>query len=53
LPDDKPKAKKVYRTGEKCPESGLWEHFRKEKAKTPEFPCQKLKLAHPAEHAAQ
>jgi hypothetical protein len=35
MPDNKAAAKKtrkkIYRTGEKCPESGLWAHFCNEK----------------------
>jgi hypothetical protein len=35
------KQKKFYRTGEKCPESGLWSHFCKEKGEKSNIPLSK------------
>jgi hypothetical protein len=50
-PAPKPKAKAkpaketkkqtFFRTGEKCPESGLWEHFCKEKGEGSRIPLSK------------
>jgi hypothetical protein len=37
----KAKQKKLYRTGEKCPESGLWSHFCKEKCEKSAIPLSK------------
>jgi hypothetical protein len=34
-------SKKFYRTGEKCPESGLWSHFCKEKGEKTNIPLSK------------
>jgi hypothetical protein len=40
-PSKKPATKKSYRTGEKCPESGLWSHFCKEKGEKATIPLSK------------
>lgn len=50
--DAEPKAKaskkqKFYRTGEKCPESGLWEHFCKEKHEESGIPLSKTETFPP------
>jgi len=37
----KEKQKKFYRTGEKCPESGLWTHFCKDKHEEARIPLSK------------
>jgi hypothetical protein len=47
------KAIKFYRIGEKCPESGLYEHFCKVRVKKLGFRCPKLILFRLAELAVQ
>ncbi len=39
--------KKSYQTGEKCPESGLWAHFCKEKGEKSSIPLSKLETFPP------
>ncbi len=41
------KKQKFYRTGEKCPESGLWEHFCKEKGDQSRIPLSKTETFPP------
>ncbi len=41
------KTQKFFRTGEKCPESGLWEHFCKEKGDQSKIPLSKTETFPP------
>jgi hypothetical protein len=43
----KPASKKSYRTGEKCPESGLWAHSCKEKGGKATIPLSKTETFPP------
>ena len=40
-------SKKAFRTGEKCPESGLWSHFCKEKGEKATIPLSKTETYPP------
>jgi hypothetical protein len=41
------KKQKFYRTGEKCPESGLYEHFCKDKGENSRIPLSKTETFPP------
>ncbi|MCL5949182.1 MAG: hypothetical protein M1490_01730 [Candidatus Bathyarchaeota archaeon] len=43
----KKSTKKSYRTGEKCPESGLYEHFCKDKKEKARIPLSKTETFPP------
>jgi hypothetical protein len=43
MPEKKTAAKKAFRTGEKCPESGLYDHFCKEKSERTHIPLSKCR----------
>ena len=44
---EKKAAKKLFRTGEKCPESGLYEHFCKNKGEKARIPLSKTETFPP------
>ena len=44
---DKKSSKKFFRTGEKCPESGLYEHFCKSKGEKSRIPLSKTETFPP------
>ena len=44
---EKKVAKKLFRTGEKCPESGLYEHFCKSKSEKARIPLSKTETFPP------
>jgi hypothetical protein len=49
----KKSTKKSYRTGEKCPASGLYEHFCKDKEEKARIPLSKTETFHHAGLAVQ
>jgi hypothetical protein len=46
-PAKESKKQTFFRTGEKCPESGLWEHFCKEKGEGSRIPLSKAETFPP------